>query len=1033
LLAYRSDAVTDIDWLTGIMKGAIADKLSDDESYPYSRQVFEKSPLGRVVEIGAPGKNFAITGSGNDHTIKYSYGFNTNEVPALPEKQYYKTKCEDQNGNTNFTLTDKFGTPVSNTIVVKNGTNIQSGGLLNYSPDGKTSVELLPNYFNPPQNSVPTDWQRSTFYNTRGQMLSFTEPNSGTTYFIYNEDGLVRFSQNQEQVAAKLVLYKKYDSENRLAEEGYFTYTGNLADLQSKANNEPNWPGAGESAIPQNRYYYNGDKTNVNDLGNLTQIEVMSKEVTGDIAVLVKHYYNDCQQLAQTEVTQLADNVTFITKNEYDNLGNVKNVTYPSGVKLQYVRDEVGRVTKILDADQKELQEITYTAGDQILTETSKLVEATPVITKYTYNSQGWRVKAESPQMTETIEYTQSGYGAVGYFNGNIASKTVRLNIPEGSNLPNELTYKYSYDEASRIKVAACLVGGTVMDKWSLGLPKPVTYDANGNFLEVNEEKYMYEAGTDFVKNNKGTEKLDFEKDKNGATVKALPRGINHILRDIFSGKPMSIETIENGVLEFIYDERNNRLSKKVNEQAKYYGRNQGGTVLTEKDIAGILINTKEYLYGPGGMFGIKTKEGYHAIQKDHLKSPRIVMDKDGEIISSYQYEPFGSLINPDEIKNEVLNYLFGGYELDAETGLYNTSARLYDPILRRFYSNDPQYQYASPYLFAGNNPMNLVDPDGEASAGGMVAGIVVGTVISVLIGLITFGVGSAISAGATAAAAMATALGGAAVAVGPPISASVLVGIGAVTGIAASIAGDATTARISGEPYTGKQVAIGAVTGLLGGVSGAGAAIGIGRSLAAGITIGIHQLQSNMDAGFNLAARLTTARLVGLAVSVPSKLIANAIFPNPAPATTSTAPTARAASGGALLTAGVQFGWFGGMQTQMKSADFNKIGSMTGIDATSQHLSSRTPSHDYINTKNSIARSFGYQSAIFQGGQGQDIAALNQVGRFVFPYTKKGYTQPITANMFTQYPGSGQPYLNANAYGEGPVPSLKLMVCFGG
>ena len=58
--------------------------------------------------------------------------------------------------------------------------------------------------------------------------------------------------------------------------------------------------------------------------------------------------------------------------------------------------------------------------------------------------------------------------------------------------------------------------------------------------------------------------------------------------------------------------------------------------------------------------------------------------------------------------------YRYTGQEWDAETGLYNFHARLYDPSLGRFYQPDPRSQYFSPYLYAGNSPISFVDPDGE-------------------------------------------------------------------------------------------------------------------------------------------------------------------------------------------------------------------------------------------------------------------------------------------------------------------------------
>uniref|UniRef100_A0A182YTF7 Uncharacterized protein n=1 Tax=Anopheles stephensi TaxID=30069 RepID=A0A182YTF7_ANOST len=57
---------------------------------------------------------------------------------------------------------------------------------------------------------------------------------------------------------------------------------------------------------------------------------------------------------------------------------------------------------------------------------------------------------------------------------------------------------------------------------------------------------------------------------------------------------------------------------------------------------------------------------------------------------------------------------MYTGQEWEPETGLYNYRARLYDPDIGRFYQMDPKEQYPSPYVYAGNSPIALIDPDGE-------------------------------------------------------------------------------------------------------------------------------------------------------------------------------------------------------------------------------------------------------------------------------------------------------------------------------
>ena len=58
----------------------------------------------------------------------------------------------------------------------------------------------------------------------------------------------------------------------------------------------------------------------------------------------------------------------------------------------------------------------------------------------------------------------------------------------------------------------------------------------------------------------------------------------------------------------------------------------------------------------------------------------------------------------------------FTGKELDSETGLYYFGASYYDPGIGRFLSVDPladRHPQWSPYVYALNNPLRLIDPTG--------------------------------------------------------------------------------------------------------------------------------------------------------------------------------------------------------------------------------------------------------------------------------------------------------------------------------
>lgn len=90
-------------------------------------------------------------------------------------------------------------------------------------------------------------------------------------------------------------------------------------------------------------------------------------------------------------------------------------------------------------------------------------------------------------------------------------------------------------------------------------------------------------------------------------------------------------------------------------------------------------------------------------------------------IISVSDYSPFGVLLQGRSFANPNYRYGFNGKEKDDEfkgnDNSYDFGARIYDPRIGRFFSPDPkesEYPFQSTYCFAGNNPIQLVDENGE-------------------------------------------------------------------------------------------------------------------------------------------------------------------------------------------------------------------------------------------------------------------------------------------------------------------------------
>ena len=104
----------------------------------------------------------------------------------------------------------------------------------------------------------------------------------------------------------------------------------------------------------------------------------------------------------------------------------------------------------------------------------------------------------------------------------------------------------------------------------------------------------------------------------------------------------------------------------------------------------------------------------------DYLGSVRTVTDADGNVLAEYDYTPYGELLTATDITATGTDYLFTGKEQQGKLGaseLYDSHARFMNTT-GRFLSMDPlaeKYYHLSPYAYCAGDPVNLVDPDGEA------------------------------------------------------------------------------------------------------------------------------------------------------------------------------------------------------------------------------------------------------------------------------------------------------------------------------
>jgi RHS repeat-associated protein len=104
----------------------------------------------------------------------------------------------------------------------------------------------------------------------------------------------------------------------------------------------------------------------------------------------------------------------------------------------------------------------------------------------------------------------------------------------------------------------------------------------------------------------------------------------------------------------------------------------------------------------------------------DDLKITHIAADM---VVQANDYYPFGLTMKPSDFQRDGEQgnkFLYNGKELQTDLDLdwYDYGRRMYDPALGRFHVVDrfaEKYYPVSPYQYAANNPINVIDVNGDS------------------------------------------------------------------------------------------------------------------------------------------------------------------------------------------------------------------------------------------------------------------------------------------------------------------------------
>ena len=765
----------------GFMIGLIQSWLESDyqTNFPYVRQIYAPVPLPRVVATTGSHQAYSI---GSPHVTTFQYGLSSSAQTLLQslaltgQAQNYGAltsyaPIDNSTQIASVSIWDKYGNTVANGAVAGNDFKLASyaRSYQNTEPQ-MTLTTHLPNFYENQANQ--TNFQLIESYNHLGEAVVRQTPDSQNTIAIYDMCGRRSFALTPTgaEQNPNLILYWKYDQLGRTTEAGYLSAAWNATTLQQLAYGQSTiWPA---QPVWLKKFWYDCDYT-----GSITNMkgyvaEVMSRNAqpgqTGlDPAsfVMYQRYTYDAWGRIRTQTLKVEEftDLNYIISYTYDPIGNIASVTYPpvpgdtTSFTVWYHYNQRGLLDKIGKAgtgNEAFYAAYTYNADGSLQNEVLNGggTGSTNKITRtYHYNSMGWLLSTQDDHfLSETLNYQdQSGQ----YLDGNISQATYTFNMASnyGYSTPENYNETYTYDAFGQL----LQVTNSLQPPGSLQISDGAgnSYDANGNILAVSRgelppTRYAYAPGTDQLRTLEGgPETLTFQYNAGGATTPWI--------YDCLTQLPLAVpfQSDAETRVEYRYGLGLTRVLKFVQgdaglQQTLYVPGNQLFPLAEYDQAHGQITLHRRMIYGLRGLLAIDDGSHTYFHLKDHLGSTRLVFDEISTVHTYLAYDAFGTLLSTNsspDVSAAPFHYRFTGQEYEPETGLYHFPARLYNSNLGRFSTPDPAGQFASPYVYAGNNPVNITDPTGMISLTGSRA--LGGLIPALAHGLAAAGIGAGIGA----------------------------------------------------------------------------------------------------------------------------------------------------------------------------------------------------------------------------------------------------------------------------------------------
>lgn len=600
-----------------------------------------------------------------------------------------------------------------------------------YNVRGDVSMESLP-YL----GVVPSYWNTYA-YDGYGRLSTFAEASGKLTTWSYN--GTVVTKMQDGMISSQTM-----DANGNLISVndpgGGFSYV--LRDDEKPSRIAFSWEGRSEVSFSYDDY---GRRTMVSDPSAGQRTTTYTNNLNGSSSTSVQSQTGTVTTNYDKfgRVTLVERSVGGNTSRTYDSYGRLVGETSTNGSSLSCSYDSLGRLkTRRMDAPggrwlKQEyryglggnLAEVEFTTQNGQITKeiysysngyntSIRLSDSTLVWKLEEEDSLGLPVRVSTGGLSRTYRYTPFGLPSSRKIQGGSTIQNftynyshVTGNLMSRTDSLRGITETFAYDSLSRLT--------------SMG-NRGINYAPNGNLLSMDGVGQM--SYGDYSHPFRITRLMPSSSDN-------IPAG-NVSIGYTSAGRPLVICNNTTGLTaSLIYDGGEDRVRMNL------FG--SGGNPVSARYYLGdryecdsLSTGIRERLYLGGDAYSAprvyqRENNGNWAVYdigRDHLGSVTHVVDSGGNIVAEYSYDPWGRLRNPQTHQiyspgNEPDLFLgrgFTGHEHLSAFGLINMNARLYDPLVGRFFSPDPYVQDPlftqnfNRYSYALNNPLRYTDKNGE-------------------------------------------------------------------------------------------------------------------------------------------------------------------------------------------------------------------------------------------------------------------------------------------------------------------------------